>query len=96
LISGCIKGEHEVVRIEDFGPGIPIGMEQAIFEKFERGNKENAIPGVGLGLTICRAIMQAHGGNITVFNKPEGGACFDLYFPLGTPPTEDGSKLVVG
>ena len=46
--------------VADHGPGLPKGREDAIFEKFERGAKESATPGVGLGLAICRAIVQAH------------------------------------
>ena len=42
------------------GPGIPKGQESAIFEKFTRGERESATPGVGLGLAICRAIVEAH------------------------------------
>jgi two-component system sensor histidine kinase KdpD len=52
----------------------------AIFEKFARGNKESAIPGVGLGLAICQAIIDVHGGSISAENRPEGGARFVLHF----------------
>jgi len=48
----------------DEGPGRPPGSEERIFEKFERGRKERATPGVGLGLAICRAIVGARGGSI--------------------------------
>jgi two-component system sensor histidine kinase KdpD len=92
-ISGFTKADHAVIRVEDFGQGIPSGMENSVFEKFERGHKEESIPGVGLGLTICRTIMQAHQGSIRAFNKREGGACFELSFPIGTPPKGDGSQL---
>jgi two-component system sensor histidine kinase KdpD len=63
----------------------------AIFEKFERGAKESALPGVGLGLTICRAIVQAHQGSIRGENRAGGGARFTLSLPRGTPPCDDGS-----
>lgn len=64
-------------------PGRP---EQAIFDKFARGNKESAIPGVGLGLAICRAIVEVHDGSITASNRPEGGACFRVTLPREAPP----------
>lgn len=70
----------------DTGPGIPSGQEQAIFEKFSRGDKESAIPGVGLGLAICQAIVDVHGGIIVAGNRPEGGASFHIQLPLPTPP----------
>ena len=53
-----------VLVVDDHGPGLPLGREEAIFDKFERGARESATPGVGLGLAICRAIVQAHGGRI--------------------------------
>jgi two-component system sensor histidine kinase KdpD len=77
--------------VSDHGPGLPKGREDAIFEKFERGAKESASPGVGLGLAICRGIVQAHGGHIHGENGPEGGARFTVRLPRGTPPHDDGS-----
>ncbi len=79
--------EHQLqLEVWDDGPGIPPGKEQAIFDKFARGNKESAIPGVGLGLAICQAIVEVHGGTITARNRPEGGACFYVTLPLESPP----------
>lgn len=72
--------------VADEGPGLPHGHEEAIFNKFMRGKKESAIPGVGLGLAICRAIAQAHDGSIAGITRPEGGACFTLRLPRETPP----------
>lgn len=79
------------VWVDDHGPGLPPGREEAIFEKFERGRKETATPGVGLGLAICRAILHAHGGEISGASRPEGGARFTLRLPRGEPPTDDGA-----
>ena len=72
--------------IWDDGPGIAPGQETRIFDKFSRGNKESAIPGVGLGLAICRAIVDIHGGTLSASNRPEGGACFRVTLPLESPP----------
>lgn len=83
-----------VINVDDDGPGLPPGKEASIFEKLERGNKESATPGVGLGLAICRAIVQAHGGAITGSNREEGGARFTITLPQGLPPTDDGSELL--
>jgi two-component system sensor histidine kinase KdpD len=56
-------------------------MEARIFEKFTRGEKESAKPGIGLGLAICRAIARAHGGEIRAERIPAGGALFTLTLP---------------
>ena len=45
------------IAVADEGPGLPPGREERLFEKFERGRKEDAIPGVGLGLAICKAML---------------------------------------
>ncbi|MDR3413016.1 MAG: sensor histidine kinase KdpD [Formivibrio sp.] len=74
------------VRVEDEGPGLPAGSEERLFTKFERGDTESAQPGVGLGLAICRAIVNAHGGSIEARNRPSGGACFSFRLPQGEAP----------
>ena len=76
-----------VVSVNDQGPGIPVGQEAAIFEKFTRGARESATPGVGLGLAISRGIVEAHGGRIFAANRPDGGARFSFTLPLGAPPS---------
>ncbi|MNN92337.1 Sensor protein KdpD [compost metagenome] len=82
--------------VEDDGPGVPRGRERQIFEKFTRGERESATAGVGLGLAVCEAIMQAHGGRIWVepaqrqgqqARPGDGtGARFTLALPRGNPP----------
>lgn len=75
------------VAVTDRGPGVPKGQEEAIFEKFARGvGRESTTPGVGLGLSIAKAIVEAHGGRISAHNVPEGGASFVFLLPLGSPP----------
>ncbi|MCR4467606.1 sensor histidine kinase KdpD [Burkholderia sp. SCN-KJ] len=79
------------VHVDDHGPGLPAGMETRIFDKFTRGEKESATPGIGLGLAICRAIVEAHGGRIGALNRtaPDGrvtGARFWFTLPVDTPP----------
>ena len=77
------------VTVDDYGPGLPRQREEAIFEMFERGRKESATPGVGLGLAICRAIVEAHGGTIRGETRPSGGARFTIELPRGEPPPID-------
>jgi two-component system sensor histidine kinase KdpD len=77
-----------VVELADRGPGIPPGDKERIFEKFVRGH--GAGGGVGLGLTICRSIVTAHGGIIWAENRPDGGAVFRFTLPLeGQPPLRE-------
>ena len=74
------------VEVWDGGPGLPPGQEEAIFERFARGDRETAVPGVGLGLAICRAIVEVHGGRIRADNRAEGGARFRFTLPLEAQP----------
>ncbi len=85
-IGAAVQGDHLTVTVSDNGPGLPAGREEALFEKFTRGERESPIPGVGLGLAICRAIVQAHGGTIRASQSADGGAAFAFTLPLGTPP----------
>jgi two-component system sensor histidine kinase KdpD len=70
------------VSVADSGAGLPAGEEQLVFDKFHRGRREAAQSGFGLGLTICRTIVDAHGGQISARNLPEGGAEFRFSLPL--------------
>jgi two-component system sensor histidine kinase KdpD len=85
-ISAALHGIWINIMVCDDGPGLPQGREEAVFEKFTRGERESARPGVGLGLAICRAIVEAHGGRIAAAPSPLGGAAFVITLPLGTPP----------
>ena len=85
-ISAVPSGERLRVSVSDNGPGLPPGLEEQFFEKFTRGERESATAGVGLGLAICRAIIEAHRGKIWAENIPTGGAKFSFTLPLGTPP----------
>jgi two-component system sensor histidine kinase KdpD len=77
-----------VLRVEvwDEGPGLPPGQERAIFARFARGQKESAVPGVGLGLAICEAIVEAHRGKIWAENRAPHGARFLFTLPLEEQP----------
>ncbi|MBJ7309656.1 two-component system sensor histidine kinase KdpD [Rugamonas sp. CCM 8940] len=86
VVTATLHGVWLNVMVDDDGPGLPHGREEAIFEKFTRGERESAKPGVGLGLAICRAIIEAHGGSIRAVESPAGGAAFVFTLPLGTPP----------
>ncbi|MGB7990619.1 MAG: two-component system sensor histidine kinase KdpD [Candidatus Methylophosphatis roskildensis] len=89
--AAIVNADHVEIWVEDDGPGLPAGKEEEIFKKFERGQKESATPGVGLGLAICRAIVEAHGGSIRAENR-QRGACFVFSMPRGNPPVVDTTR----
>ncbi len=93
-ISAVRDGEDVAVSVADRGPGIEAGQEERVFEKFLRGSHPG-VGGVGLGLSICRGIVAAHGGVISAANRPGGGAVFTIRIPLPeAPPTalSDGTE----
>lgn len=82
------------ISVWDSGPGIAEDDLSRIFDKFWRGDKESAVPGVGLGLAICKTIIESHGGQIWAENRAEGGAAFRLSLPLPPVPeiSDEGLK----
>lgn len=84
------EGCSVVVEIADRGPGIPAGEEEAIFGRFYRTRtaETDGGAGSGLGLTICRGILAAHGGQIWSDSRPGGGAAFRFTLPLEGPPMQ--------
>jgi two-component system sensor histidine kinase KdpD len=94
-LSATGAGDIVTVTVADRGPGIPAGDEQRIFDKFYRARSGHGSGGVGLGLTICRGIVEAHGGHIWVENRPDGGAAFHFTLPVeGTPPPAGALEVV--
>ncbi len=105
IISARTQQQDMLVSVSDEGPGIPENLENQMFDKFTRGEKESAKAGVGLGLSICKAIIEAHGGKIWASNKSssassltrtsaETGAIFTFSLPLGTPPKLPADEIV--
>ena len=73
-----------VISVGDRGPGLAPGEEAKIFQKFYRGPRTRP-GGLGLGLSIARQLIEAHGGEITGHNRPGGGALFTMRLPFGEP-----------
>jgi two-component system sensor histidine kinase KdpD len=82
------RRDDGVVRLvfEDTGPGLGIDASEELFEKFSRGRIEGNTGGVGLGLTICRAIARLHGGDIRAAAAHSGGARFEVTIPMVDEP----------
>lgn len=78
------EGDQAVLAVSDTGPGIPPEDLPRVFERFYRASASRSpdIPGVGLGLAIARAIVEAHGGRIAVDSAPGAGATFTVRLPL--------------
>jgi len=73
------------VQVEDAGPGITPADQQRIFQRFERAPPERHVTGLGLGLYIARAIVRAHGGELSVRSEPGHGATFTMSLPREAP-----------
>ncbi|MCC7491013.1 MAG: sensor histidine kinase KdpD [Fimbriimonadaceae bacterium] len=94
-LAGCRRAGELRLTVTDCGPGVPDEDRERIFETFARGAQARAESrGSGLGLAICRAVAVAHGGSLSVSNRPAGGACFELLLPQpalppDVPPEDD-------
>ncbi|HEY4388557.1 MAG TPA: ATP-binding protein, partial [Ktedonobacteraceae bacterium] len=91
-VSVHVKGQYMLVQIADHGPGIPQKDLERIFDKFYRVSRTSSgysgVRGSGLGLAVCRGLVEAHGGQIWAENRPEGGAIFQFTLPLGEAKRE--------
>ncbi len=81
-ISARRKDQEIEVEVADCGPGIPPEDLDKIFDMFYRGTMDLSQKGYGLGLSICRAIVEAHSGRIWAENLPGGGAAVRFTFPV--------------
>jgi two-component system, OmpR family, sensor kinase len=79
-----VDGDDAVVEVSDTGPGVMPDEIPLIFERFHRGTGPRAAgaPGVGLGLAICRALVERQGGRISVMSTPGRGATFAIRLPI--------------
>ena len=84
-IMAQLDDANLMIIVADQGPGLPPEAVERVFDKFYRGPRARA-GGVGLGLSITRGLIEAHGGTITAENRVSGGAQFTLRLPLATPP----------
>jgi signal transduction histidine kinase len=99
-LSYALEGEvivtiewlNDVARIvvTDEGPGVPAELVPAMFDRFVRLASPglSSVPGLGLGLYLCRAMVEAHGGKIWFEPAPSGGAAFIVELPITLPTDE--------
>jgi len=86
-IRGWVESGLFHLEVADRGPGIPPEERGRVFEKLYRGAGANGIPGAGLGLAVCRGVLEAHGGAIEALEAAGGGARIVMTLPLdGAPP----------
>jgi signal transduction histidine kinase len=85
-VTVTVKREDRdaVIAVADTGPGLSPEDIPLVFERFHRGSvpRSTGTPGVGLGLAICRAVVERQGGRVSVTSTPGEGTTFMLRFPL--------------
>jgi two-component system sensor histidine kinase KdpD len=75
------QGSELLVLVKDRGPGIPMEKLSTILEPYSRSDQSGQ-HGSGLGLALCRAVAQAHGGNLSFRPRGGGGSCFSVTLPI--------------
>jgi signal transduction histidine kinase len=93
-VSLTRRNDAVVVRVVDDGPGIPEADLASLFEPFFRVDRSRSrkTGGYGLGLSICKRIVEAHGGTLSAANNPGRGACFTVTLPTPTDDRADGEQ----
>ncbi|MBU8896732.1 sensor histidine kinase [Corallococcus sp. H22C18031201] len=85
-VSVLSQGEEAILAVADQGIGIPVEERRQLFTPFQRaGNARQRAPGVGLGLSVARRIVEAHGGRIDVESEPGQGSTFRVHLALLSP-----------
>jgi two-component system sensor histidine kinase KdpD len=81
-VQASLTGGHLEIAVADRGVGIPPADLTRVFDKFYRVLQPNSVLGLGLGLAICKGLVEAHGGSIKVENRTGGGTVVTLSLPL--------------
>ena len=86
IVTAGVQGQELWLRVQDTGPGIDPAEQAAVFDPFYRSQKLRRFPqGLGLGLTITRDLVQAHGGRLTLASEPGRGSTFTVWLPIMRP-----------
>ena len=84
------EGENAVFTVSDNGKGIPLHLLSKLFDGSARSDRSSdGKRSMGIGLSVCRTVVHAHGGTIRGENKKEGGACFTVTLPMKGDENED-------
>jgi len=81
-LSAGVEGPWMNVKVFDRGPGLTEDDLAHVFDKFYRGQAQRLAGGTGLGLSVCKGILDLHEGKIEAFNRPGGGAVFQFSLPM--------------
>ncbi len=84
-VGAALDSGALLLTVADRGPGIPADSLPRVFDKFYRGPNAPT-GGTGLGLSLVRGFVEAHGGQVTAENRPGGGAIFTIRLPLSPTP----------
>lgn len=93
-LATAVQGNAVEVRVCNAGEGFPCESMANLLDVFSRGQQESPVQGFGIGLAICRSIIEAHGGKIALANPEDGGACVVFTLPLGSPPTVETEHIL--
>ena len=89
--------KNATIRVEDTGIGLKEEKTDRLFERFYQGNNSSGlhIEGTGIGLNLCKAFVEMHGGKIKAYNRTDGikGSCFEVSIPLGNSHLQPGEIL---
>ena len=96
-VSVAAQNGSAIATVADTGRGIAAEDLSRVFERFYRGDpaRANALGGAGLGLSICKAIVESHGGKITVSSEPGQGSTFRLLLPAASGQAESSSLPIL-
>ncbi len=97
-VSHDVEGDVLAIRIADNGPGIPDNLLEDVFAPFHRLEQSRSLDtgGHGLGLSIARGILRAHGGDVVLSNSPEGGLIATITLPIDTAASANGPENAPG
>jgi signal transduction histidine kinase len=88
-VSAAAGGGGASIAVSDTGPGIPAGELPRIWDRLFRGDRSRSERGLGLGLSLVKAIVEAHGGDVEVRSEPGAGSTFVITLPNDSPPQRD-------
>jgi signal transduction histidine kinase len=85
MVEVAREPDAAILRVRDTGPGIPPDELPRIFDRLFRGDTSRTERGLGLGLSVVKAVTQAHGGTVDVKSTPDQGSTFTVSLPVGQP-----------